>query len=233
MCNSAKKNGAKTLILYDSHKSHIRLTLVKWAEKKNVILFVLPPQYSHLTQPLDVGIFGPFKSMYYHECRAYMKQNPGLNINRYNVAELTAKPYIGALRSENLISAFRKSGVHPFNRNVISASQVAPAVIYKETDSTAHCLPSDSQETIPYGNSDSEAPEEAVSTIGKPDAQQFFEKRAITAVVPKPKERKFVPPFIVGSLLKKSNITTLEQVEEKKGKLPPKENNWEPFRTFV
>ncbi|XP_060606285.1 uncharacterized protein LOC132758607 [Ruditapes philippinarum] len=50
-----------TLLLYDGHRSHISLTLAEWAKEHNIILFVLPPHSSHLTQPLDVGIFGPFK----------------------------------------------------------------------------------------------------------------------------------------------------------------------------
>ena len=28
----------------------------------NIILMILPPHSSHLTQPLDIGIFGPLKT---------------------------------------------------------------------------------------------------------------------------------------------------------------------------
>jgi hypothetical protein len=62
-----------TLLLYDGHRSHISLTLTEWAKQHNIILFVLPPHSSHLTQPLDVGIFGPFKKMLSQECQKYMK----------------------------------------------------------------------------------------------------------------------------------------------------------------
>ncbi|XP_062575887.1 uncharacterized protein LOC134237756 [Saccostrea cucullata] len=58
-------NQEPTLILFDGHKSHIRLTLTNWARQRNVILFLLPPHSSHITQPLDVAIFGPLKNMYY------------------------------------------------------------------------------------------------------------------------------------------------------------------------
>ena len=69
-----------TLVLYDGHRSLVSLTLTNWARRNNIILFVLPPHTSHLTQPLDVGIFGPFKSMYNKKCQDYMKHNPGLSI---------------------------------------------------------------------------------------------------------------------------------------------------------
>ena len=60
-----------------------------------MIHFVLPPHTSHVTQPLDVGVFGPFKAdvgvfgpfkaMYNKECHTYMymKNNPGQTISKY------------------------------------------------------------------------------------------------------------------------------------------------------
>jgi hypothetical protein len=58
---ATKASEVPTLIMYDGHRSHISLTLTEWAKLNNIILFVLPPHSSHVTQPLDVGIFGPFK----------------------------------------------------------------------------------------------------------------------------------------------------------------------------
>ena len=52
------------LLLYDGHRSHVNVPLIEWAEIHNVILFLLPAHTSHLTQPLDVGVFGPFKMNY-------------------------------------------------------------------------------------------------------------------------------------------------------------------------
>ena len=103
------------------------------AEKHNVVLFVLPPHTSHLTQPLDVGAFGPLKSMYSKECQMYLQKNPGINITKYEIAELTRRPYLKALSSENLISAFRATGIHPFDKTVLTTAQMAPSVIYNET----------------------------------------------------------------------------------------------------
>ena len=109
------------------------LTLTDWAKRHNVILFVLPPHSSHLTQPLDVGVFGPFKRMLHNECQSYMRQNPGISISRYDIAHLTSKPYTKALCPDNLISAFRKVGIFPFNNAAITPEQVAPSTIYNET----------------------------------------------------------------------------------------------------
>jgi len=118
-----------TLILYDGHKSHLSLTLTTWAEKRNVILFVLPPHSSHLTQPLDVGVFGPLKAFYNRECRAYMHANPGIAITTRDIARLTARPFTKAFCTENITTAFRKSGIYPFNASEVSDLQTAPATI--------------------------------------------------------------------------------------------------------
>ena len=118
-------------MLYDRHKSHAQLTLTDWAKQHNVILFVLPPHSIHLTQPLDVGIFGPFKCMYNHECEMYKKINPGISITKHAIAKLTAKPYVKAFSPENLSSAFKKAGIYPFSSAVITPEQVAPSLIYR------------------------------------------------------------------------------------------------------
>ena len=133
-----------TFALYDGHRSHVSLTLTNWWN--NIIFFVLPPRTSHLTQPLDIGIFGPFKSMYNKECQDYMKHYPGLSITKYEVAKLTAKPYVRAVSTENLTSAFRKTGIFLYNSKAISETQVAPAAIYcTETVETNEAMVNDSQ----------------------------------------------------------------------------------------
>ncbi|XP_053392052.1 uncharacterized protein LOC128554769 [Mercenaria mercenaria] len=214
---SEDRSSTPTLILYDGHRSHISLTLTDWARKYNVILFVLPPHSSHVTQPLDVAVFGPFKSMYYTDCQAYMRRNPGANITKYQIAELTATPYLKALSATNLISAFRRTGIHPFDNKAILDSQVAPSVIYLNEQSQ-----DTSEKTEPENpHSTSEASEclELSSEVTSHELPQstsdFFQKRTITQAIPKKPKRKFVPPFLAGNLLKKSNTDILSSSAEK------------------
>ncbi|WAR29262.1 LOW QUALITY PROTEIN: hypothetical protein MAR_002830 [Mya arenaria] len=115
------------MILFDGHKSHINLTLSAWGEANNVVFFVLPQHTSH---PLDVGCFGPLKNIYHSECQSYMRRNPGMQINRYNIAEISSKAYNKGVCAENLISAFRKTGVFPRRRYSITPAKTAPSAIY-------------------------------------------------------------------------------------------------------
>ena len=234
---SDDKASDHTLILYDGHKSHISLTLSDWAKKHNVTLFVLPPHSSHLTQPLDVAVFGPFKAIYNSECQAYMKKFPGANITSYQIAELTNKPYLKALSAENLISAFRRTGIHPFNNKAIPDSEVGTSLIYKNASSEISQESKDGNSTqeqnfessqqdttnrteqqeegnenqdIEQGQQELEICNEAEVNLTPKETMEsdFFEKRTITTVVQPRKKRKFVPLYIAGSLLKK----TIEQI---------------------
>ena len=243
---SGDKTSDHTLILYDGHKSHISLTLSDWAKKHNVTLFVLPPHSSHLTQPLDVTVFGPFKAIYNSKCQAYMKKFPGANITSYQIAELTNKPYLKALSAENLISAFRRTGIHPFNNKAIPDSEVAPSLIYKNASSEISQESEDGNSTQEQNFESSQQDtinrieqQEEGSEDGHQDIEQgqqeleichesevnhtpkismesdFFEKRTITTVVQPRKKRKFVPPDIGGSLLKKTNEQILKDSASK------------------
>ena len=199
-----------TLLLYDGHKSHINLTLTQWAERNNVILFVLPPHTSHLTQPLDVGVFGPFKKMYSIACHSYMQQNPGLTISKYSVAALTSKPYTKALSAENLQAAFKKTGIFPFQKTSISDADVAPAVIY-ETSKT-----SDSpQQSTPHETATCITNNDSQQKLSHTDVESFFSRRTVTKAIEKKPKRKFIPPFLTGSLLKEKNIEIMEQSAKK------------------
>ena len=216
-----------TLALYDGHRSHISLTLTDWAKTNNVILFVLPPHTSHLTQPLDVATFGPFKTMYNKECQNYMKNHPGMTVTKYQVAALTAKPYMKSLTTENLASAFRKTGIFPFNNCVITDSQVAPPQSTSVKMMTLRKTKTEQQVKLAQSIPITTQVEVSISGVHKTDpcslksdavlkSDAFFQERTITSAIKS--NKKFVPPFLAGNLLKKSNISTLQQEEAKKPK---------------
>ena len=237
-----------SLILYDGHRSHISLALTDWAKRNNVILFVLPPHTSHLTQPLDVAIFSPFKTMFNRECQSYMRNHPGLTITKYQVAALTHKPYLKSLTAENLASAFRKTGIYPFNSKVMTASQVAPATIYRsevsmETDETQQpnvgedadaetqqldhtedlvtldIIDNQEEKILTQPCESNKTPaKEATPSLSKSD--DFFKARTITSVVKPKQKKKFVPPLLTGNLFKSSVTETLKEQAIRKMEKP-------------
>ena len=203
-----------TLILYDGHKSHMSLTLANWAKDHSVILFVLPPHSSHLTQPLDVGVFGPMKQYYNKECKTYMHANPGVFITRYEVAKLTAGPYTRAFSPENIISAFRKAGICPFNNEIINESQTAPSSIYNSKQDN---------DQEPENNCTTTATE-SLPLEQNQETISFLDSKKIYSAIQKPK-RKFIPPFKVqGNLMSDANIQTLQEQHDKQAQAMKKTN---------
>ncbi|XP_011858222.1 PREDICTED: uncharacterized protein LOC105555789 [Vollenhovia emeryi] len=50
------------VILYvDGHSSHLTMPLSEFCRDKGIEVIALPPNATHILQPLDVGFFGPLK----------------------------------------------------------------------------------------------------------------------------------------------------------------------------
>ena len=175
-----------------------------------------------------------------------MQKNPGRNITKYDIASLTATPYLTALCPANLISALKKTGVFPVDPKAISGEQMAPSIIYADpqdqtreqtADSSQSKMAADSQPqsvddgVTPSSHGDTSLthhkhatvePNIQTNTVSDTSTQpDFFNSRKIvTTVKTDKKKRKFVPPFLAGSLSKKSNQDVLKaNAESKKRKL--------------
>ena len=58
-----KSNGLTRLLICDGHESHVTGAFVAHCMQNNIILMVLPPHSSHYTQPLDLALFSPLKTV--------------------------------------------------------------------------------------------------------------------------------------------------------------------------
>ena len=100
------------LLLYDGHRSHISLSLIEWAKQNKMILFVLPPNTSHILQPIDVGCFGPFEGLYQAEVEKFTSKKAGTSMTIYDICGPICKAYNKALQGDNLREAFRRTGIY-------------------------------------------------------------------------------------------------------------------------
>lgn len=104
--------------LMDGHSSHYSPDAIKLAAQNEVILFTLPPNTTHLTQPLDKGVFGPFKSHWKSVCRDHQVSPFGEQITKYNFVQLFSKTSMTAA----IISAgFEITGLPPKPRSYLSS----------------------------------------------------------------------------------------------------------------
>ena len=58
-----KADGKKCLLICDGQESHITASWIAHCMKNDIISMILPSHSSHLTQPLDVRVFGPLKTL--------------------------------------------------------------------------------------------------------------------------------------------------------------------------
>ena len=107
------------LLLLDGHSSHYEPQSIELAKENDVIIFCLPPHTTQDSQPLDTTVFGPLKRHWSEVCHEFLQSNPGKVVNKYNFSGLFAQAWLKALTPTNIVSGFRKCGVHPFNRNAI------------------------------------------------------------------------------------------------------------------
>ena len=114
------------LLLLDGHSSHYCPETIHLAAAEHVILFALPPNTTHLTQPLDKGCFGPLKVCWKEACQNYMKKYPGKVVSRYSFSKVFSEAWMKAMTIRNIMSGFRVTGVYPVNRDALRLT-VEPA----------------------------------------------------------------------------------------------------------
>ncbi|KAG5859444.1 hypothetical protein JTB14_032828 [Gonioctena quinquepunctata] len=108
------------LLIMDNHESHVSFDSIKLAKRNNVVLLTLPPHTSHRLQPLDRGVYGPLKQYHSNECQKWLLRYPGKMITIYEIAELLGEAYPLAFCPKSIISAFKSTGIYPYNENVFS-----------------------------------------------------------------------------------------------------------------
>ncbi len=104
---------------YVASGSHYLPETIRKAAKEQVIMFVLPPNTTHLTQPLDKGCFGPLKVKWRQVCHHYIISHPGKVGNRYVFLVLPNQAWMQAMTMTNILAGFRVTGVYPLNRQAL------------------------------------------------------------------------------------------------------------------
>ena len=112
-------------------------TLDRVCKIKKIIIYVLPANSSHLLQPMDFGVFKPFKTAYSDECQLLLPTYVGRQFSSYDICILACKTYPKAIPRSNITSAFGKNDIWPLGKVVISDKKRAPNInttISPETD---------------------------------------------------------------------------------------------------
>ena len=148
------------------------------AKENGLRLLTFPPHRSHKLQPLDLGVYGPFKRYYSCLCDSWMSSNPGkpLSISGVDVAELSGQAFQRSFTIENITSAFKFSGIHPCNPDIFTDDVFLPALV---TD-----IPLQRDEHPSDVPSTSLLPESVTSTASP---RQLTDEALLATITPNPK----------------------------------------------
>ncbi len=116
------------LLLLDGHSSHYNLEFIREASSQGVIVFCLPPNTTHVCQPLDVTTFHSLKAFWDHECDEFMSANPGKIVTLYQFSSLFSATWAKAMVPKTIASGFKAAGVFPLDRRAIKIPGENPAV---------------------------------------------------------------------------------------------------------
>ncbi|KAK3911597.1 Jerky protein homolog-like [Frankliniella fusca] len=102
-----KSNTGPKAVIGDNQASHLPFSVVKACEDNNIRFILLPPNSTHLTQPLDVSFFRPLKEAWRKELDDFKKKK--------SRRMKSALERIAANSSKTIQSGFRACGIIPLD----------------------------------------------------------------------------------------------------------------------
>ena len=112
-----KSISSRVVLIVDNCTSHVKYSTVLLAKKHNVELLALPPNLTHILQPLDVGIFRSFKSKMRSTLESYLVSHRTRKLNNAQFIQMLSQTVIATFTSDSIKSAFTAIGLFPINAN--------------------------------------------------------------------------------------------------------------------
>lgn len=176
-----KKQTGRKVLIGDNLSSHINENVINLCEENNIRFACLPPNTSHLTQPLDVSVFSSMKKEWRQLLSEWRATSEGLHcqtLPKEIFAKLLKKLMdVMIPKFKNIVPpGFKKCGICPVNADEILSR-------------------------IPPGSSDNQSPGTGISNVQLAEevGQSFIEhlqkRRGELAVKPRAQRKKLtVPP---------------------------------------
>ena len=113
------------MLLVDGHNSHYTSGFLEYARASQIEVVGYPSHSTHVYQGLDIVIFAPMKKRW-SEARDNWERR-GYTVDKTNFLAVYAEAHTKTLTPENIKAAFRKTGVIPFNPDVVTTDMMAPS----------------------------------------------------------------------------------------------------------
>ena len=128
-----KANGRYRLLIVDGHSSHYTMSFLDYARKNHIIMLCYPSHSTHVYQGLDVVIFSVLKRTWSEERDKFERSGPV--VVKTNFLLVYAKAHTHAFTPANILAAFAKTGIVPFNPDVVTEAMMGLSL---ETSITCH-----------------------------------------------------------------------------------------------
>ena len=127
-------HGDYRLLMVDGHASHISTEFIKFCNEKKIIPLCLPPHTTHLLQPLDVSVFGPLSREYKKQLEAVTRFNV-CSIDKVDFLKIIQKARKEAINKKNVLTAWRVTGLVPYNPSLVLQKLSNKQSVLRKTDS--------------------------------------------------------------------------------------------------
>ena len=98
----------------------MNMEFLEWCDLHRILLAVYPPHSTHRLQPLDVSLFNPLANYYSQELNKWTFTTQGLSkLSKRDFFSLFWPAFLKAISPENVASGWMKTGLSPFNPEVV------------------------------------------------------------------------------------------------------------------
>lgn len=97
------------MLILDGYSGHIQYKFLNMMKEIRVVVIALPSQTSHVLQPLDVSVFGPYKN--YLQAELHRVSRIASKLTAFSVAVAISNAYLRAFVAPNIRSGFVRCGV--------------------------------------------------------------------------------------------------------------------------
>lgn len=118
----ADKIQGRKVIIGDNLSSHLNADIIIECQRRNIKFIFLPPNSTHITQPLDVGYYGQVKRIWKDILINYKLQNPregSVNKTSFPVLLRRLVEKLSLNDKKNIRSAFKATGIIPIDKEQV------------------------------------------------------------------------------------------------------------------
>ena len=113
-----RTTGIYRLLVLDGHESHHSDKFEQYCKENKIITLCMPAHSSHLLQPLDVGCFGPLKTVYGKQIEDLIRAHI-THITKEDFFPAFLAAFNATMTEKNILGGFRGAGLVPLDPEMV------------------------------------------------------------------------------------------------------------------